>query len=136
MTGDKGALSIGLQVSYTALEGHRQQAVISVKKDQILTRAVAQARIPSRREALIVLPDIMDRLIIGSNVGCAISLAIIDHNNFKSLITLRQNALNRLIQKMGLVITRNNNGNEWIFHTWRPIRHGKPGGEVGYGLRP
>jgi hypothetical protein len=105
VAGNKGALWMFAYTANTGLDSVRQQPIIGIEENKELTATMPQPRIASGGKAGIFLVDIAYRRIGPNDFGCVVSGAIIHYDNLEVRITLCQNALDRLLNKMGVVVT-------------------------------
>jgi hypothetical protein len=95
-----------------SLQSAREQPVVGIQKYDKLSGRGTQASITSRRQTLIVLPDVADAGIVVGYAGYVIRRAIIDHHHFEWYGVLFQHALDRRAEVVGLGVAGNDYGDE------------------------
>src|SRR5439155_25099670 len=107
VAGNKGTLWMFAYTANAGLKSVRQQPIIGIEENKEPTATVPQPRIASGGKPGIFLVNIAHRRIGPNDFGGVVRGAIIHDDNLKVRITLCQNALDRLLKKMGMVVTWN-----------------------------
>ena len=102
---DKPGVRVCRQTAQVRLDRYWCQAIIGIEKDDILPAAGAKASVSRFRATLIVLAKVTNGWVSRRDLPRVIGRSIIDDNRLDSRIGLREHALDRLRQKMRLLVT-------------------------------
>ena len=97
VAGNKGALRMFADTTYSCVQGIRKEPVVGVEKNEKLTAAVLQPRVAGARETGIFLINIAHPGMAPHNFLRVVGGAIVNDDDLDIWISLPQYALNRLI---------------------------------------
>ncbi len=108
----KSKIRIRTKVLYASFQGLGKESVIGIKEGNVMTGTATETGISRSRQTLVGLPYIPNGRKAPSNQWSVISRTIIHHNHLNLFPRLVESAINRIREKLRLVVTGNHNGNK------------------------
>jgi len=100
-------LWMSLKCSDTGFQMVRKQPIVPIHEHEVVPACSCNAAVACDANAAMLLPYIANTRIPRDDLGAPVGRRIVDGNDFKSRIGLRQYAFHRLRQKLSLVVTGN-----------------------------
>ena len=107
---NKRALGMSIEAPPAGLERIWQKPIVGIKKNEVISSAALESGITRGGKPLVLLRDAMHRRVTSGRFPGIVGGTIVHNNNLNLGIALPKYTLNRVVQEVCLIMTRDNDG--------------------------